>query len=279
MLYALYIRVSITQRRWTTSKDLKVLNLHDYALDSVKMYIYGSFHQVWGTICDGVNCYIRKCTIYYPWLWLLINIIVISYWRWRDWFHSNLKNNCECALIIKDNRWYIYGCNNWHRHKSCPTPGGMSHMHHSAAKIKTIWNHKRDNFEESFPAYLLFNQDWETLFLFCSGLTYDTTIAYTTAFWHTRNCKSSDTRQTGNNFVKTHLLWMYKKKLKNVDLLLLFHTSIPGTALRKKSTCFFKPHIDRLALLWGLMHRNSCSFSCDKSNINLGLYWGMGDEA
>ena len=74
----------------------------------------------WGTICDGVNCYIRKCTIYYPWLWLLINIVVISYWRWRDWFHSNLKNNYECALIIKDNRWYIYRCNNWHRHKSCP---------------------------------------------------------------------------------------------------------------------------------------------------------------
>ena len=74
----------------------------------------------WGTICDGVNCYIRKCTMYYPWLWLLINIVVTSYWRWRDWFHSNLKNNCECALIIKDNRWYIYGCNNWHRHKSCP---------------------------------------------------------------------------------------------------------------------------------------------------------------
>ena len=20
----------------------------------------------WGSICDGVNCYIRKCTIYYP---------------------------------------------------------------------------------------------------------------------------------------------------------------------------------------------------------------------
>ena len=76
----------------------------------------------WGTICDGVNCYIGKCTIYmyYPWLWLLIIIIVISYWRWRDWLHSNLKNNCECALIIKHNRWYIYGCNNWHRHKSCP---------------------------------------------------------------------------------------------------------------------------------------------------------------
>ena len=44
----------------------------------------------WGMICDGVNCYI-------PWLWLPINIVVISYWRWRDWFHSNLKN-CECAL-------------------------------------------------------------------------------------------------------------------------------------------------------------------------------------
>ena len=58
----------------------------------------------WGTICDGVICYIRKCTIYmyYPWLWLLINIVVISYWRWRDWFHSDLKNNCECTLIIID---------------------------------------------------------------------------------------------------------------------------------------------------------------------------------
>ena len=55
----------------------------------------------WGTICDGVNCYmyIRKCTIYYPWLWLLINIVVISCWRWRDWFHSNLKNNCECLFV------------------------------------------------------------------------------------------------------------------------------------------------------------------------------------
>ena len=56
----------------------------------------------WGKICDGVNCYIHKCTICYPWLWLLINTFVISYWRWRDWFHLNVKN-CECALIIKDN--------------------------------------------------------------------------------------------------------------------------------------------------------------------------------
>ena len=95
-----------------------------YVID-IKLLFYGKpqiwvIPPGWGTICDGVNCYIRKCTIYYPWLWLLINIVVISYWRWRDWFHSNLKNNCECALIIKDNRWYIYGCNNIHRHKSCP---------------------------------------------------------------------------------------------------------------------------------------------------------------
>ena len=83
------------------------------------MYRYGSFHQV-GARFDGVSCYIRKCTIYYPWLWLLTNIVVISYWRWRDWFHSNVKNSCARALIIKNNRWYIYGCNNWHRHKSCP---------------------------------------------------------------------------------------------------------------------------------------------------------------
>ena len=73
-------------------------------------------HDLWR--CQLLHPYI--CTVYYLWLWLLINIVVISYWRWRDWFHSNLKNNCECALIIKDNRWYIYGCNNWHRHKSCP---------------------------------------------------------------------------------------------------------------------------------------------------------------
>ena len=83
-------------------------------------FIHGSFHQVGARFVNGVNCYIRKCTIYYPWLWLQIHIVVISYWRWRDWFHSNLKNNCECALIIKDNRWYIYGCNNWHRYRSCP---------------------------------------------------------------------------------------------------------------------------------------------------------------
>ena len=30
---------------------------------------------------------------------LRINIIVTSYSRHRDWFHSNLKNNRECALI------------------------------------------------------------------------------------------------------------------------------------------------------------------------------------
>ena len=79
----------------------------------------------WGTICDGVSCYICKCTIYYPWLWLLINIVVISCWRWRDWFHSNLKNNCECALIIKDNTWYIYRCNNWHVTNRAPGWGTL----------------------------------------------------------------------------------------------------------------------------------------------------------
>ena len=80
--------------------------------------VYGSLHQVGGTICDGCQS-INVPSIILE-LWLLINIVVISYWRWRDWFHSNLKNNCECALVIKDNRWYIYGCNNWHLHISCP---------------------------------------------------------------------------------------------------------------------------------------------------------------
>ena len=90
------------------------LNLRQKGFREIGTYVpwrketVAPFHQVGGTICDHVNCYIRKCTIYYPWLWLLINIVVISYWRWRDWFHSNLENNCECALVIK-NRWYIYG--------------------------------------------------------------------------------------------------------------------------------------------------------------------------
>ena len=61
----------------------------------------------WDTICEGVNCYICKCTIYYPWLWLLINIVVISYWRWRDWFYSILKNNCECVPIIM---YHVFPC-------------------------------------------------------------------------------------------------------------------------------------------------------------------------
>ena len=87
---------------------------------TIHLHVYGSFHQVGGTICDGVNCYIRKCTIYYPWLWLLINNVVISYWRWRDWFHSNLKSNCECALRSRIIDGTFYGCNHWHRHKSCP---------------------------------------------------------------------------------------------------------------------------------------------------------------
>ena len=31
----------------------------------VCMFICELFHQVGGTICDGANCYIHKCIIYY----------------------------------------------------------------------------------------------------------------------------------------------------------------------------------------------------------------------
>ena len=34
-------------------------------------------------------------------LWLVINIIVTSYSRHRDWIHSNLKYKLNCALIIR----------------------------------------------------------------------------------------------------------------------------------------------------------------------------------
>ena len=64
--------------------------------------VHGSFHQVGARFVTVSIVNIRKCAIYFPWLWLLITI-VISHWRWRDWFHSNLKNKCESALIIKDN--------------------------------------------------------------------------------------------------------------------------------------------------------------------------------
>ena len=84
-------------------------------------FMYGSFHQVGARfVTVRVNCYIRKCTIYYHWLWLVINIVVISYWRRRDWFHSNLKNNCECAYSRIIDGTCTFTDNNWHRHKSCP---------------------------------------------------------------------------------------------------------------------------------------------------------------
>ena len=67
-----------------------------------------SFHQVGQAFEIGVPCYVGKFTIYYHLLWLIINIIVTSYSRHRDWFHSNLKNNWECALILNGIEWYIY---------------------------------------------------------------------------------------------------------------------------------------------------------------------------
>ena len=30
------------------------------------VHVHGSFHQVGAQFCEGVNCYIRKCTIFYP---------------------------------------------------------------------------------------------------------------------------------------------------------------------------------------------------------------------
>ena len=83
-------------------------------------HVCGSFHQVGARFVTVSIVMSVNVPFFSSWLWLLINIVVNSFWRWRDWFHSNLKSNCECALIIKDNRWYIYGFNNWHRHKSCP---------------------------------------------------------------------------------------------------------------------------------------------------------------
>ena len=40
--------------------------IHVYILHVLLLYM--GHTTGWGTICDGVSCYIRKCTIYYPWL-------------------------------------------------------------------------------------------------------------------------------------------------------------------------------------------------------------------
>ena len=75
----------------------------------------------WGkfVIHIGVPCYVGKCTIYYHWLWLLINIIVTSYSRHSDWFHSNLKN-WECALIIRIMNGTSTHLTRTPCHKACP---------------------------------------------------------------------------------------------------------------------------------------------------------------
>ena len=84
-------------------------------------FLIGSFHQVGMSFVIGVPCYVGKCTMYYHLLWLLINIIVISYSRHRDWFHSNLKNKWECPLIISNGTsTYMYVRTPWH--KDCPNP-------------------------------------------------------------------------------------------------------------------------------------------------------------
>ena len=122
---------------------------------SLNQDIHGSFHQVGGTISDGVNCYIRKCAIYYPWLWLLINIAVISFWRWRDWCHSNLKNNCECALIIKDNRWYIYILTIDTVTNRAPTWWNDPHSKTTQCKFEPITScHSQENSEKCIQIFL-----------------------------------------------------------------------------------------------------------------------------
>ena len=44
------------------------LKMHSYCIknETVKYVCKWVIPPGWGTICDGVNCYIRKCTIYYP---------------------------------------------------------------------------------------------------------------------------------------------------------------------------------------------------------------------
>ena len=115
------------------------------------IHVHGSFHQVGASFVIGVPaCYVGKCTIYYHLLWLIINIIVTSYSRHRDWFHSSpglilhtwrgkaicpwqrapLWGICKFLLGLlkghqgkdqgqrrtticthnKDNEWYIYLC-------------------------------------------------------------------------------------------------------------------------------------------------------------------------
>ena len=68
----------------------------------------------------SVPCYVGKYTIYYHLLWLLINIILTSYSRHRDWFNFNLKNNWECALIIRIMNGTSTYVTRTPCHKACP---------------------------------------------------------------------------------------------------------------------------------------------------------------
>ena len=73
--------------------------------------------------------------IYYD----FINIIVTSYSRHRDWFHYNLKNNWECALIIRIMNGHLHVPlvrNKDTMSQSLPQPGGMTQ---ECALIIRIW--------------------------------------------------------------------------------------------------------------------------------------------
>ena len=77
---------------------------------------------------NGVSCYVGKYTIYYHLLWFLLNITVTSYSRHRIWFHSNLKKNWECVLIIRIMNGTSTYVTRTPCHKACQ-PSGMTHMY------------------------------------------------------------------------------------------------------------------------------------------------------
>ena len=101
-----------------------------------KMSVNGSFHQVGASFVIGVRCYIGKCTIYYNWLWLLINIILTSYSRHRDWFHSNL-NNSKCALLIRIMNGISTYLTRTPCYKACSPP--WPHLHGPTSMAHPTW--------------------------------------------------------------------------------------------------------------------------------------------
>ena len=47
----------------------RIVHLRGYKNIGIVIFVYFHIWVIspgWGTICDGVKCYIRKCTIYYP---------------------------------------------------------------------------------------------------------------------------------------------------------------------------------------------------------------------